>query len=700
MNDMFVTLKEAAELEKLYYETMKKRISSNPEQYIVKKEPAINGGKPRILVALSSLSTKAQVRKAQQDRAKFAELIYPEAKQERKIINFAELEACVGKEKYNQLIADANRALEIVNKYSELCERLDSKVDAATTVANGYSVSVASVYRYVEKYRKDGFQALIRLPQKFKQKRGIDRISIPESVRKVIRGEYLQEWKPKASHVYRRVLTYCKLENIEPPSYNSVRRYINDMNKNEPDKVCMGREGIEAYNKKFMMKAVRELPELANEVWEGDHHRLDAFIEYDGKAVRPWITLWYDVTTCTARGFTIAIQANGQTISLAFRHGVLKKQLPQFDVSEVRDVVLRTVARLGWLPDELESLSGWETPLYGLPKQVYIDNGEDYKSKLKKGLKCEDWDYSEQVRTLSGSLNFNVVYCTPYTPWAKGNCERFFGTVTDQFSRYLPGYCGNDNKNRPPGLKEDKMAANGELLTLEEVYMLLEFNMHYYHSTVHSTLGMTPYQRAEAAPLARTDMPDERSFDICLMDADTAVVRTTGIERFGTRGKPRWYTNELLAPYVKKTVVIRWDPNHIGELLVFEPGLTGKYICTAVNGEALKYGMAQEDVKNLRQKQARRRKELREQLKEDRTISVEKVIYERTKAGLSVISGETKHNESNISTLTGMEKAAKATKKNQKKATNNLDRLPKAANASGSIDTFDEWLINSGKGEK
>lgn len=702
MESNYIPLEQAAELENTKYKAYWMRIKRSPSNYDIKTESSDISGRPRVLVSTSSLSPEGKKRylqqKLKQHREAAEKLLPPEPQKEKQHINFASLEIFVGRERYSELIKDADKAYYMVKKYLELCNRLESKTEAATVVADANGVSVASVYRYIQRYNEGGYDALIRLPIKFKEKRGVIRTSVPEDLRKVIRQEYLQPHKPKASHVYKKITTYCKLMNITAPSRASVGRFIADMKKSEPDLVCLARDGTEQYNKDFMVKAVREIPKYANQIWEGDHHRLDAFISYKGKPVRPWLTIWYDPATGTVRGYTIAIQANGETINLAFRHGALKKQLPQFKTSEVSDVLLRTVARLGWLPDELESLSGWETPVYGLPREIYIDNGKDYQASFKKGLKHSGWDYSEQIQTLSKSLNFETTYCTPYSPWAKGHCERFFGTLTDQFSRYLPGYCGSDNKSRPAGLNEKKMAEKGELLTLDEVYMLLEFKIHFYHSDENSSLGMSPYQKVEETPLARTDMPDERTLDLCLMDAATAKVQTSGIERFGSRGKPRWYYNDLLTPYVKTEVVVRWDPSRIGELLVFEPGVGGKYICTAINREALKFGLAQEDIKELRQKQARRRKELKSRLNEDKSISVEAVILERTKGGNSVVSGETKSTKTNVATFTGLEKAAKATSKKQNSFTENLDNFKKAANDSGPTSIFDEYLIKKGMG--
>ena len=60
MTESYVTLKEAAKLEGLAYKGMTSRISRDPQNYVTKAQPREIGAKAEVLVAVSSLSTKAQ----------------------------------------------------------------------------------------------------------------------------------------------------------------------------------------------------------------------------------------------------------------------------------------------------------------------------------------------------------------------------------------------------------------------------------------------------------------------------------------------------------------------------------------------------------------------------------------------------------------------------------------------------------------
>lgn len=317
---------------------------------------------------------------------------------------------------------------------------------------------------------------------------------------------------------------------------------------------------------------------------------------------------------------------------------------------------------------------------------------------MKQGLKHKEWEYSNEIRNSCQALHIDVRFCTKYSPWAKGHCERWFGTFTDQFSRYMPGYCGKDNKSRPAGLDENKMCERGELLTLEEAYYLIEFYIHLYHSATHSSLEMTPYEKVQITAMARNEMPNERDLDFCLMDVDKATVRSSGIQKFGTKGKARWYTSPELKAYVGNEVIIRYDPLHIGSIYVFDPKTGGDYICTATNAHAMTFDASQDDIKAHQKKRAKRKKEIRERLKEDKQNTFEAIVTESRMAGKNVISGTTEKVKDAIPMITGLGSIPKTVEKEQKKA-DTQDKLPKAVNDDGYTSIYDEWLIKVGLGE-
>lgn len=701
--EIWLTTVEAAELEGVSRMTAFNKASSGKWKTKIDDTPARGGnaGK-RYLVALSSLSALAQKRWHEQKKRELLSSAEVACTQEASVneavktvkpsrdkteTNLAEVKALVGQKRFEEMMQEADQKVRAVQEYLDI-EDKPGRSELAKEIADRYGISDKTLYRWVKLYKDGGTAALMRkLPSLGV---GTERRAVSDDLEQLIIAEYLQLNRPKVAHVHRKAEKYCTLSNIKAPSRATVYRVIEELEKTQPDLVCLGRYGEEEYVKRFAEKLLRKEPDFVNQVWMGDHHRLDAFINYQGRAVRPWVTTWLDVCSRTIVGWTIAIQANGRTIGLALRHGMLRKEMPVWD-GPMSGAMSQAISSLGWDQDILQQNAGIVSPICGMPGLLYVDNGEDYKSKVKKGLKCESFGYSREVRSTCEILDIKTQFALPYSPWAKGHMERWFGTMTDQFARYLPGYCGNDNKARPYGLDEQAMAERGELLDIEELCVLFETYVDSYHNTIHSSLGMTPLQKYERTPKVRQGLPDERTLDICLMDMEKAKVYTSGIQRFGTGSRRRYYSHPELDKYVGRWVVIRYDPNRIGELLVFNP-TNGQYICTATNRELLAWDATQDDVSKHMRKRAARKKEVKENLRTIRDNSLESSIAKRQAGGPVMVTGTTRAPEG-TRYITGLEGAAKRT---------GTDRGPKPAGAAAAKkaadkpNRFEEYILAAG----
>ncbi len=666
--EVWLTTIEAAELEGVSRKTALIKAGSKQWKARIDESPSRGGnaGK-RYLVGLSSLTTLAQKRWHEKQQEKilisaqvnYAEADEPAAKEKERMssaaaVNLAELKALVGGKRFEAMMRDAEQKVRAVQAFLDI-EDKPGKRELAAQIADQYGISDKTLYRWVRLYKDGGTAALMRkLPSLGV---GTERRAVSEELEQLIIAEYLQLNKPKVAHVHRKAKKYCEITSIKAPSRATVYRVIEELEKTQPDLVCLGREGEAEYVKRFAEKILRKEPEFVNQVWMGDHHRMDVFITYQGRAIRPWLTTWIDVCSRAIVGWTIAVQANGRTIGLALRHGMLQKMLPSWD-GPISPAMTRSIRSLGWDHDVLEQNAGIISPVQGMPGLLYIDNGEDYKSKVKKGLKCEGFGYSREVRSTCEILDIKTQFALPYSPWAKAHQERWYGTMTDQFSRYLPGYCGKDNKHRPYGLDEQSMAQRGELLDIEELCALFETYLDVYHNTVHSTLGMTPLQKYKSTPAVRQGVPDERTLDICLMDMEKAKVYSSGIQRFGSGNRRRYYTHPELDKYTGRQVVIRYDPNRIGELLIFNPA-NGQYVCTATNRELLAWDATQDDISRNMRKRASRKKEVKENLRSTRENTLEAAIAKRQAGGPVMATGSMQSSRNDIRYITGLEDAAK-----------------------------------------
>ncbi|WP_081890483.1 Mu transposase C-terminal domain-containing protein [Paenibacillus tyrfis] len=585
-----------------------------------------------------------------------------QAKPEHTGINYtlAELKHAVGEERFEAMLAEAEYKMEIIKQAMNPPEGI-KKTIWITQLAKKYGKSTAALYRDVEKFQEWGILGLMRKSRLLTQ--GPQRTSIEPEVERFLRAAYLDLRQPKPAHIFNKKLPqFCETNGYKMPSRASVFRYLKDMEIYEPDLCCLARESKEAYWKKFAEKATRQEPDFVNQVWMGDHHKLDLFISYQGRAVRPWMTVWFDVCSRTVVGWCLSIQANGRTIALALRHAMLPKKIKREDGTE----------------DTLE--------IGGLPDMLYIDNGEDYKAQVKAGKKHEDFELSRETRGICTSMDIKVQFATPYHPWAKAQVERFFGTFTDQFTRYQPGWCGPNNKARPEGYNEKELHEKGQLLDLEELSSRVEAYLYDYHTTVHRTIGMTPMQKHFSTAKIREGFADERALDICLMDVERAAVSANGIERFGTRGRKRWYSHPELPAYAGQKVIIRYDPNRIGELLVFHPK-TGKYLFTATNKELLAFNAKKDDIQELQKRRAARRKLVKQSIREAQT-TLESIVTEREAAGTRMMSGANGTAKGNVRAMLGTEQVVKKREEEAKSA--------KAKRSAKPMSVYDEYILREG----
>ncbi len=700
--EVWLTTREAAELVGISRQAVLKNISAG--KWISRQEKLVAGGGREgagYLVALSSLPVLARQKyyrrygapvESEQRTAVEPSYVLRDIQVTAEVskvfdsrFNLAEVKALVGEKKFNKLMDGAECKANAVTEALGIQQEDKQKTRLMEEVARKYGTDLTTLYRWIDKYQIGGTVALMRKLPRLGV--GTVRRAIDDEETKYGRREYLQLTRPKAAQVYKKLKKWREKQGLPYCSRATFYRFIDDMEKYEPDLVCLAREGEEEYMKKFAIKATRKEPDYVNAVWEGDHHKIDAFIKYKGRPVRPWLTIWMDVCSRAIVGYTVSVQANGQTIALATRYGILPKERTGWDGPDSMAMVA-ALKGLGWEPEELREGAGESIPFVGLPETLYIDNGEDYKSKLKQGKKHEGWEYSREMRNVCELLNIKSLFCTKYSPWAKGHCERWFGTFTSQFTRYIPGYCGNNENNRPPDLDERALAETGMLLNLEEMCKLIEMYLWEYHNAEHSTLGMTPLEKYISTPKIRDEMPNSRAFDICLMDVERAKVTSSGIQRFGTAGGARWYKSDILDPLAGQWVVIRYDPNRIGEILVFSVK-TGDYICTATNRELLAWGASKKDLDQFCRRRAARKREIKERLKEIRN-DLPEMVEQRESAGPVMLTGTNIDGKTDVTMITGMEKAAKARQKGS--------HPEKPKNGPAAVrNRFDEYIRSVGR---
>lgn len=419
-------------------------------------------------------------------------------------------------------------------------------------LAAGADETSRTLYRWADAWKREGMPGLL---PKWGKTRGTF-TALSTAIQEVIKYEYLSSSRPSVTTVYRRVTEYCAQLALPAPCTGTINRFIKSL---PLPAVVMAREGNKAWRAECEPKCRRDWSSYKpGEIYVGDHRLMDVFVRWGDQVKRPWFTAWYDPASKTCVGWHLALAPDSGTIAQSLRRAMLR---------------------------------------FGVPRELYVDNGKDYKSHYLNGKTLTHKDVrlsNETIGTLRpGVLNtvgVTIRHAQAYTPWSKP-IEPWFGHTFPVWERTLPGWCGSDNKERP-----EKLAAEirrGALLTMDEFKERLTARLDEYHQTEHSELGGKPIDQWLNVPIER---PEPRAVDILLLRHKPCKVYPDGIRLFG-----RHYWDDALAMQMGHTVDVRYDDNEIGLLMVY---VNNAYLCDAVNQAAMSMGASKQDLRALHQRKA------------------------------------------------------------------------------------------------
>ena len=83
---------------------------------------------------------------------------------------------------------------------------------------------------------------------------------------------------------------------------------------------------------------------------QGDHHIIDRVVMYEGRLVRPWLTVFLDMRSAAVLGWCVSTNPNSRTILMSYYMMAIR---------------------------------------FGIPEMAHIDNGKDYKGKTIKGQRAK-----------------------------------------------------------------------------------------------------------------------------------------------------------------------------------------------------------------------------------------------------------------------------------------------------------------------
>jgi len=221
---------------------------------------------------------------------------------------------------------------------------------------------------------------------------------------------------------------------------------------------------------------------------------------------------------------------------------------------------------------------------YGIPRAVKFDWGKDFLAKhFVAGSNHPKHRHSKSnANDLPGIfalLGIRFIAVEPYHGQSK-NIERSFKQVIDRFAKLWATYCGPAPTKRPErcdraiAAAKKQLAANGstELIpTLDQLHKrFTHWIEHDYHQRAHGGQGMhgrSPVRcwndEVHDRVVRRLPRGKLRFF---LMKKKRAKVGRDGI----AANDNLYWADELAGDQVGRSVIIRWDPDNVNELFVYD----------------------------------------------------------------------------------------------------------------------------------
>jgi putative transposase len=425
-----------------------------------------------------------------------------------------------------ELITDEVKLrIEVIQSLIEPCDRKTYSIKKKEA-AQKLGVSPRQIERLLKKYREQRLVALTRTRSDTGKLR-IEKEWIDFIIDNYKKGNKASK-RMLRHQVFLKVKGRAKELGLKKhPSHQTVYRILDQHIQEEQRKGKARSSGYLGSRLTHMTRDGRELEvEGSNDVWQCDHTRLDIRIvdEY-GVLDRPWLTVIIDSYSRCVMGFFLGFYApSSQIDALALRHAILLKSYG----SEY-------------------GLGDKEFGTYGICNYFYTDGGNDFQSI----------HITEQVAV---QLGFSCALRR--RPSDGGIVERFFRTLNDQLLRTLPGYTGSNVQERPKDVDKDACLTLKDLEIILVRYIVKEYNAH----TDARSGDQSRFERWDAGLMIEPTLYDELDLAIALMKAARRVVQKYGCIQF-----EGWtYRAEHLKGWEGKTVALRYDPDDITTILVYQ----------------------------------------------------------------------------------------------------------------------------------
>ena len=418
---IWLDLKEISELTGEVKETVRRKCKRG--EYVSKHR--IEGKKKIYFVQLSSIPKSAQEKYFNKNNPDFKDVAVIEDNAE--IYSKASITARKQADKYLELIN-----LTKYMKHSAIVEFLQDWNEKHPDKKSSY----ASLHRARVNYEKFGISALL-------SKKGIKQTKVINSrYFEYYKSLYLREGAPSAFFCWQVTLGFAKKhEDFDANNFPSYKTFDRHLKREIPEQaIYLARYGQAAWNKKYATYIPRDYLNIkAGSCWVSDHAQIDIAVEHKGNVCFPWVTVFRDVKTSKWLGWFMHIEApNSDHIFQSFYYAVQR---------------------------------------FGIPNDVYLDNGKDYRCKdfaggrKQRTGKIKVQHLRDKENSLIRNLGIDVHFALPYNAQTKP-VERDFLKIKTFLSKGFTGYRGGKITERPEKLKQE--IKNNKIMPFDEFKILFD----------------------------------------------------------------------------------------------------------------------------------------------------------------------------------------------------------------------------------
>ena len=349
---------------------------------------------------------------------------------------------------------------------------------------------------------------------------------------------YLVEGAPSLRSCWDQTLGHALLldATIDKSTFPSYMAFKRRLEKEIPvQAIYLARYGASAYKRKFENYIERDYSTITcGKVWVSDHAQIDvAVFDSEGNVVFPWVTAWRDYKSGKWLGWLLQCGSpNSDRIFQAFYYAAEK---------------------------------------FGLPEDVIIDNGKDYRCKDfaggRKTEKIKIENDTNKTSSMLDELNVSVHFALPYNAQTKP-IERDFLKLKEILSKHIYGYRGGNVVERPERLVKEIKA--------DKVYEFERFKTA-FNDYIINILNKKPSEGKNHKGLSPDELFDKEFKEIIKPTHEalklfcTRTSRNFTIARNGIKDRQLeiTYWADWMVSQMSVKVYLRRDPENYKEAWVF-----------------------------------------------------------------------------------------------------------------------------------